>query len=542
MEDGKGEQVYHAAIYVRLSKEDSDKEESDSIVNQKDFIKSFLAEKTDILICGEYVDDGYSGVNFERPNFKRMIQDIKVGQIDCVVVKDLSRLGRNFVETGRYLEQIFPSLGVRFIAINDHFDSSEGRSSFDQILIPFKNLINDAYCRDISIKIRSQLEIKRKKGDFIGSFAVYGYMKSPEDHHKLLVDDYAAGVVKEIFKWKLEGASQQRIADRLNERGELSPMEYKRFCGLAYQSGFQINIQARWTAVAVGRILCNEYYIGTLVQGKRTTPNHKVKKIIEKPYEEWIRIENHHVPVIDREDFFAVKRLLLQDTRVAPRKKEVYLFSGLVFCGDCRWNLVRNSVARNGKTYFYYICGNHRTNRLCSSHRVSNCLLEQSVFLSLRQQIAAAIDVECIFADRGRDSCYQTEVKKVERQIWKKEEEEERYRKLKNSLDKSLTDGLMDETEYLELKAIYDEKLQTVSAIKAKLRIEKERLLQNQSEGIDWIWRFRAERNLTELTRYMTVALIERIEVYEDCRMEIQFRYQDVYIPYTKLIDKHENF
>ncbi|MDE6517463.1 MAG: recombinase family protein, partial [Acetatifactor sp.] len=202
MENLKTNRIYHAAVYVRLSKEDSTpdggtiKEESDSIVNQKELIRAFLADKTDIEICAEYADDGYSGVNFERPNFRRMIREIEAGHIDCVVVKDLSRLGRNFVEAGRYIDHIFPALGVRFIAVNDGFDSVNGRTSSDRILIPFKNLINDAYCRDISVKIRSQLETKRRKGDFIGSFAVYGYMKDQDDRHKLVVDEYAAEVVK----------------------------------------------------------------------------------------------------------------------------------------------------------------------------------------------------------------------------------------------------------------------------------------------------------------------------------------------------------
>lgn len=521
------DRVYQAAIYVRLSKEDGDKEESDSIVNQKDFIRSFLTDYTDILVSDEYVDDGYSGVDFNRPGFKRMIKDIEAGQIDCVVVKDLSRFGRNFVETGRYLDQIFPAWGIRFIAITDHFDSSKGRNSSDKLLIPFKNLINDAYCRDISIKIRSQLEIKRKKGDFIGSFAVYGYRKSPDNHHKLLVDDYAAGVVQDIFKWKLEGASQQRIADRLNKRGELSPMEYKRFCGFSYQSGFQVNMQTKWTAVAVGRILSNEYYIGTMVQGKRTTPNHKIKKVIERPSEEWVRIEHHHPPIIDKEDFLAVKRLLLQDMRVAPKETEVYLFSGLVFCGDCRQNLVRNSVSRNGKTYLYYMCGNNRMNRLCSSHRISHPLLEQSVFLSLKQQIATIIDMESILADIENGSSFQMELEKIDRQILKKQEEAERYIRLKISLYESMENALIDKTEYLELKAIYDEKLQEVQAVKTRLEEEKETLLQNKMKPVDRIQKFRQKRNLTELTRYSAVTFIERIEVYEDCRIQIQFRFQE---------------
>lgn len=528
--------TYRAALYVRLSKEDGDKEESDSIVNQKDLIRSFLADKQDIRICAECVDDGYSGANFDRPDFKRMIREIEAGRIDCVVVKDLSRFGRNFVEAGRYIDQIFPALGIRFIAVNDNYDSINGRTSSDKILIPFKNLINDAYCRDISIKVRSQLEIKRKKGDFIGSFAVYGYLKDPSDRHKLIVDDYAAAVVRDIFRWKLEGASQQRIADRLNGRGELSPMEYKRFCGLQYKSGFQVNPKAKWTAVAIGRVLRNEFYIGTLVQGRRTTPNHKVKKTIQKPREEWIRVEDSHPAIIEKEDFFAVERLLMQDTRVAPKEENVYLLSGLVFCGDCKQNMVRNSVCRNGKTYVYYMCGNNRTNKACSSHRISEAALEQAVYLSLKGHIANILNVERILQCIETLPVHQEEVQKTDAQIIKKQEEIARYSRLKTTLYESLSDGLINKSEYLELKAGYDIKIADAQAASEKLKEELECLLQNRTGSSLWIEQFKKHRNITELTRHIAVTLIDRIMVFEDCRIDIRFRYQYDYERALELI------
>ncbi len=528
--------VYRAALYVRLSKEDGDKEESDSIVNQKDLIRAFLADKPDIHICAECVDDGYSGANFDRPSFKRMIRDIEAGKIDCVVVKDLSRFGRNFVEAGRYIDQIFPALGIRFIAVNDNYDSINGRTSSDKILIPFKNLINDAYCRDISIKVRSQLEIKRKKGDFIGSFAVYGYRKDPSDRHKLVVDEYAAAVVRDIFRWKLEGASQQRIADRLNGRGELSPMEYKRFCGLQYKSGFQVKPKAKWTAVAIGRILRNEFYVGTLVQGRRTTPNHKVKKTIQKPSEEWVRVEDSHPAIVEKDDFLAVGRLLMQDTRVAPKEETVYLFSGLTFCGDCRQNMVRNSVCRNGKTYVYYICGNNRTNKACSSHRISEAALTEAVFLSLKEHIANILDVERVLQYIETLPIHREEVQKADAQLVKKQEEISRYSRLKKTLYESLSDGLIDKEEYLELKSGYDMKIADAKTASEKLKEELEGLLQNRTGTSLWIEGFKKYQNITELTRHIAVTLIERILVFEDSRIEIRFRYQYDYERALELI------
>ena len=219
------------------------------------------------------------------------------------MVKDFSRLGRNFVETGQYLEQVFPLFGVRFIAINDNYDSLKGKNQADEIIIPFKNLINDAYCRDISIKIRSNLEIKRKKGECVTPFVAFGYRKTKTDKHKLEIDPSAGSVVQDIFKMKLRGMSQDAIANRLNELGILSPFEYKISSGSHYETGFRQKEQALWSSVTVRRILENEVYIGNLVQGKRTTPNHKVKQTYVKPEDDWIRIEKNHEPLVSDRDF-----------------------------------------------------------------------------------------------------------------------------------------------------------------------------------------------------------------------------------------------
>lgn len=199
--------VWKAYGYVRLSREDGDKEESNSVTGQKDLIRDYFNRNSELHECGMKVDDGYTGSNFDRPAFQEMIADVKAGKVNCIVVKDLSRFGRDHLGVGEYIERIFPFLGVRFIAINDHYDSLHRNQDSDELIIPFKNLINEAYCRDTSIKIRSQLEIKRKRGDFIGSFAVFGYQKDPDDRHKLIVDDYAAAVVRDIFQWKLDGIS-----------------------------------------------------------------------------------------------------------------------------------------------------------------------------------------------------------------------------------------------------------------------------------------------------------------------------------------------
>ena len=230
---------YRCAAYLRLSRSDGDQQESNSIKNQRALLNDYLGKHPELHKVDEYVDDGYSGTNFERPDFKRMMQDIENRKINCIIVKDLSRFGRNYIETGRYLERIFPFMGVRFIAINDHYDSAEENDDKGRILIPFNNLINDTYCRDISMRVRSHLDVKRKEGQFIGSFAGYGYQKDPKDKNHLIIDEYAAGIVQEIFKLKLNGMSAQHIANHLNELGVLPPNEYKRASGFNYTCGFR---------------------------------------------------------------------------------------------------------------------------------------------------------------------------------------------------------------------------------------------------------------------------------------------------------------
>lgn len=232
------------------------------------------------------------------------------------------------------------------------------------MIIPFKNLINDAYCRDISIKIRSHMDIKRRNGEYIGAFAAYGYLKDEENKNHLVIDDYAADVVRDIFTMKLCGMSQQSIADKLNADGILSPIQYKKSIGVQLESSFQKSIKPKWSYNAVIRILKNEVYTGTVVQGKCTTPNYKIKKRIHKDETEWIRVENMHEAIVSRSEFDLVQALLLRDTRVSPDRSEVFPLAGMVYCADCGEPMVRKTIPSNGKKYIYYVCaGNKRDKR-----------------------------------------------------------------------------------------------------------------------------------------------------------------------------------
>ncbi|MCC8102673.1 MAG: recombinase family protein, partial [Clostridiales bacterium] len=282
-----------SAAYERLSQDDGDKQESESIRSQRALIQQYVDNNPALHLVAEYADDGWSGTNFDRPDFKRMMDDAAKGRINCIIVKDLSRFGRNYIGMGKYMERILPSMGVRLIAINDNYDSAKNNDS-DSIIVPFKNLINDSYSRDISTKIRSQLDVKRKRGDFIGNYAAYGYKRDENDHNRLVVDEYAAGIVRDIFNMKMEGLGCQTIADRLNERGVLSPMEYHRLQGVNLKTGFRGDGSPRWTSGQISPMLRNRVYIGTMQQGKRRKTNYKMKQLVDVPEEEWICVEGTH--------------------------------------------------------------------------------------------------------------------------------------------------------------------------------------------------------------------------------------------------------
>ena len=523
--------TYLCGGYLRLSKEDDDiaKSEtlqSNSIENQKEYIEDYLQSKPEIRVVDFYIDDGYSGVNFDRPDFQRMLQDIKDKKINCVIVKDLSRLGRNYIEVGKYIERLFPFLGVRFIAINDNFDSADDAALSNNIIVPFKNLINDAYCRDISIKIRSHLEVKRKRGEFIGAFPVYGYMRG-EDKNKLIVDPCAAEIVKEIFAMKMEGMRQQAIADELNRLGVLSPAEYKKEQGSGYKTVFQTHSRAKWTAVAVLRVLTNEVYMGTLIQGKESTPNYKVRVREKKPKEEWIRVENAHEAIISRTDFELISDILQKDTRVSTGKSAVSVYSGYLVCADCGCSMVRKKVRSGSLEYVYYVCsGNKKDKDICSSHRISENTLNMAITKTLQLHLKQLGDLQESIRYIRETSGNSDKIKKLVLQSEKRKEDIEKYNRLKLECYEDYKKELITQDEYMLFKKELDNRIEEIQRAITELGKKKRMLLDGGYEKESLLEKFLTSKEI-ELKRSILVRFISRIYVYEDHRIEIIFRYQD---------------
>ncbi|MCD8337848.1 MAG: recombinase family protein [Lachnospiraceae bacterium] len=425
------------------------------------------------------------------------------------------------------MNQVFPLLGIRLISVTDHYDSASDSDDADQIIVPFKNLINDAYCRDISIKIRSQLDTKRKNGLFIGSFTAYGYRKDEKNKNHLVVDEYAAGIVRSIFQMKKEGTSQQRIADRLNQMGVLPPTEYKQSCGLNYNNGFRVGENPVWCAATVTRILRNEVYTGMVVQGKYRKVNYKVHKMQKIREEDWIRVPDMHESIIPQETFDCVQELLARDTRTAPEEESVNLFSGMLRCGDCGQNMVRRSTKKNGKKYFYYHCSTYKRGEGCTSHIISEEKLKTTVLEAVRNQVELLAKAENILSAIGELPEKRIGIKTLDSQLAELHKEEERYLGLKGKLYQDMLEHVVSMEEYAQISQRFNKKVEEARQSIAEVEAKRKRILSDKRRTRPWIEEFKSFQNIETLDRGVLATLVRGITVYGKDSIKIEFRYED---------------
>ena len=528
------DQTFKVAIYLRLSKEDDDlscssgaKSESNSISNQRKLIYDFMKSHPELELYDEYKDDGKSGSNFDRAEFQRMMKDIEAGKVNCVVVKDQSRFGRDYIDVGKYKEKIFPKLGVRFITINEGYDSLSATSS-DDLAFTINSFVYDFYIRDISTKIRTNLTAKKQNGEYAGAFVAYGYVKDSNDKSKLVVDQFAADVVRDIFRWKIEGLSPQNIAVRLNELGIPSPAEYKKLSGSNYKTSFQTSSKAVWSHVSVRRILKNEIYLGVMIQGKRTTPNYKTKTVVTKAEREWLRVEGTHEAIISVRDFELVQELLRDDTHCRAGDVTVPVYAGRIYCGDCGAAAVRKTVSYAGRRYVYYVCNaNKHDKTVCSRHSIREDILGQVIYQTVRHQIDLLLDVDKALRQFENLSWEKHKLKQLDASIEIQEEVVRKNNTLRLGIYEDLRAGLLDRSEYESLKKELAERIAEATAAIEKLNKEKREILDGVSKQQSWIEQFRQYENVTELTRPMVIHLIERINIFEDSNIEIVFRHRN---------------
>ena len=457
----------------------------------------------------------YSGSNFERPAFQRLFQELEQGTINCILVKDLSRFGRNYIEVGRYLERIFPVMRVRLIAVTDNYDSQSAWKTSDSIMVPMRNLLNDAYCRDISVKIKSQLVVKRKRGDFVGSFATYGYRKDPTNHSKLIVDELAAENVQSIFRWKISGMSNQGIADRLNARKVPSPATRKLQSGAKLSLHFRKSDEPPWSAKAVDRILHNEVYIGKLVQGKTRRLDYRSKKKMNVPMRDWTIVDNTHEAIVPAEQFELVQRILETETRRPNDAETVALFAGFLYCGDCGSRLVRRSASYKGKRYIYYQCSGSKQNKgSCTSHNLRDEKLYNIVRNALQMQIQLVME-EAEFVESIRQARQEPyRVRRIERQIRQLTAEKAHTQGIKEKLYGDYADEILTREDFLNYNELYSKRIEEYDRKITELEAEQQNL-QTAPNAYPFLDVYRKYRKLEEITRPMVVELIEKIEVYE---------------------------
>ena len=531
LKDNKSKKIWNAAVYVRLSKEDGDKIESDSITSQKDILSEFVNHKDNIKISDFYIDDGWSGANFERPAFSRMMSDIYAKKVNCVIVKDLSRFGRNYADSSRYIDDIFVKLNIRFIALNSGVDTicEHTNPATQCITVGIQNVINESYIANTSVSIRGALDINRKQGKFIGSFATYGYLKDPDDHHKLVIDDEAAEVVRTIFKWFIEGKSVIGITKNLNALGIPNPSEYKRQKGFNYKHTNKNN-DGLWCDSTVRRMLRNQMYIGNMVQGKNTNLSYKIKKCRAKPKEEWIIVESTHEPIIDKETFEKAQSLFNRNTRTSPKKTEVDLFSGFVKCADCHRAMSKKVNNHAYGVYKYYRCvtASKKSKTACSPHSIRIDVLEKTVLSSIQNMIDTAVELEKIL-DKINKQAVKNGDTLTKKALDKLKSDRENIKKISLDLYPDYKANIITLDEYTTLKENMASKIADLDIKIAEYEktIEAEKSTQiNQS---DFIKKFTQFGKIDKLNRPILCELVDSILVHKNGDITINFKFMDVY-------------
>ncbi len=525
--------LWRAALYIRLSKEDGDKGESNSVTSQREILKEYLKLHPDIELHDIYIDDGWSGTNFERPAFARMMKDVYQGLVNCVIVKDLSRFGRNYTDSGNYLDNVFVRLRVRFIALNNGVDTASNNmnAATQCISVGVTNVINESVAATTSVNVRGTLNVNRAQGKFIGSFATYGYLKDPNDHHKLIIDEEAAPVVRSIFERFIAGKSIIGIAKELNEEGIPNPSMHKKLKGLNYKHTSGRSNDGLWPDSSVRRILQNQMYIGNMVQGKNTTISYKIKQCRAIPKEDWIIVENTHEPIVSKEIFEKAQSLFNKSIRVAPQKKEIDLFSGFVKCADCYRAMHKKTNTHSYGTYHYYRCATARKMKksACGNHTIRIDKLEESVLVTIQNMIDTAIDMNDMLKKINSSDSRKKESTHIQKAIETQTAEREKCMRMMVDLYPDLKNGLISQEEYLRLKESITQKIETFDKMIASLTETAKSYEEGVNEENEFIAHFKKYGKLKSLTRNILIELVEEILVHNNKEITIKFKFENPY-------------
>lgn len=546
-----GMKLYRTAVYARLSVEDSKNSDCDTIENQLSLVRSYVESKPYLRQTAEYIDNGVSGTRFDRPEFMRMVADMRAGEIDCIVVKDLSRLGRNYLEAGDYLEKIFPFFGVRFIAVTDGYDSINPNTADDGLIVPLKNLINEAYAKDMSKKVSTAIDIKQHQGKFIGCRAAYGYMKSPEDKNQLIVDREVSHIVVRIFECKAEGMGNASIAKMLNDEGIASPMRYKYEKGLTKNRRYADSL---WNDGTIATMIVNPVYIGDMEQGTQKEAMHMGIKKHRIKIEDRIYVPGTHEPVVSRELFDRVQKLIEERKQKYLDGKEKHngierkenKLDNILFCGDCGGRLKLHSqiMERKGRVrvYYKYICPNSESygEQFCKKKKIKMQDLEETVEAALRMHMRLFLDTKEVLQRLNKTAQAKQIKTDYRRQITDAKNRLERAQSMNSNLYNDYTDGLLSERDYLFAKQKYVKEAENLTQKLSKLAAMQTTYEAEYAGSQDFAKIMEQYAGFEELTSDIVHALVSRIVFFGEGRILIEYAFADELKAFVELAESRK--
>ncbi len=508
---------YHAALYIRLSKEDESEGPSQSVQNQESLLREFVQQQR-LNVYDTYVDDGWSGTSFDRPDFQRMIADIEARKVNMVITKDLSRLGRDYIMTGHYMERYFPEHRVRYISLLDGIDTGVDSTAND--ITPFRAIMNDMYAKDISKKIKSVKRDKQRKGQFIGGKPVYGYKMHPTEKNKIVVDEEVAPVVRRIFALALSGMSCRNIAALLNQEGVPTPATYANL-PVARPGPYT----GLWSSERISDMLQNETYIGNMVQGRSVKISYKSKKCLKQPPANWVVVEGTHEPLVDRETFRKV-RLLVNSRKHTRSRTYDFLLKGLIFCHECGYPLaVLNRKNARGEDVLYFVCRTYQRFTkagVCTCHSIKEKTVTDAVIAKVREVCQAYLAPKKLLPiareaveEAQRKNTLETELQALQSKI----------DSLTANLDRMYTDrlsGLLPEADFQRIFARIKLEREQLEEKRRAVEFQKKSPVHSEDRARELVQRF--IRTAGE-SRELLVSLIERVELTEDKEVMIKFRF-----------------
>ena len=528
------EREWLVGIYTRRSFDDNEDFESNTIINQKSLINNYISKEDNMKIIDYYVDDGYTGTDFNRPAFQEMMNDIKEKRINTIIVKDLSRLGRNHLEVGRYIEDIFPTYNIRIIAINDNVDSFKRPESIQDLIIPIKNLINESYARDISKKVSSAYRTMASEGKYVAGTSPYGYTLDKEDKHHLVIDEEESKIVKEIFNMALNGEGRIKTVKYLNDNNIYCRKELQR------RKKYKLSLDPieektkyRWSTSTIGRMLTNEVYIGNLTQLRTKRESFKNHKVINVDKEDWVRFENTHEPIITKKDFDKVQKKIKINSKYKIRDKDrkYSIYNGLLKCGDCGKAMYKQEDLRSNRQLSNYFCSTYLylSKSSCTSHKIKTEDLNNIVLEAIQLQIKLVIELERslkkLFLKNNKEtveSQYKNNVRIAKIKI-------ENLNNKKLQIYEDWKFEVIDKKEYIiQTKMLEDEinKLEENIEIYSKTYRENIRRIKKNDS---WIDHYKRNRKIKKLTRDVLLELIDTIYITEDGNVDIIFKYRNEY-------------